>query len=112
VHSVAEQAHVFLIQMLLPITAGVSQHEFERTRDELVERFGGVTAYVQTPAQGLWTRPDGRQEADRLIMVEVVAPAFDRSWWHGYASDLAARFDQQVIHVRALAVDVLDPQAV
>jgi hypothetical protein len=103
---------VILIQLLLPIAGRVAQHEFERTRDELVARFGGVTAYVQTLAEGVWTRPDGRQEADRSIMVEVVAPTFDRPWWHAYAIDLAVRFDQQVIHVRAMTIDVLDPQAV
>jgi hypothetical protein len=103
---------VVLIQLLLPVAGRVAQQEFERTRDELVAGFGGVTAYVQTLADGVWTRPDGRQEADRSIMVEVVAPTFDRSWWGAYATNLAARFGQQVIHVRAMTIDVLDPQAI
>ena len=44
-------------------------------------------------------------------MVEVVAERFDRGWWREYSDRLAQRFAQDAIHVRALQVDVLDPDA-
>ena len=83
-----------------------------RTRRELVDAFGGVTAYQRTPAEGVWTSPQGSRERDDVIMVEVVALRFDRRWWRDYAGQLADLFQQSAIHVRALQVEVLDPDAV
>jgi hypothetical protein len=78
------------------------------TRRELVDRFKGVTAYVRSPAKGLWTTPDGHTEADDVVMVEVVTEAFDRAWWRTYSATLAERFAQDTIHVRALPVELPD----
>jgi hypothetical protein len=103
-----------LIQVLLPVDAtdgALDDGRFARTREEMAARFKGLTAYVRSPAKGLWTAPDGRTEHDDVVMVEVVAERFDRAWWHGYAETLAERFHQQVIHVRALPVDMLDDEA-
>jgi len=77
----------------------------EQTRRELVRRFSGVTACLRSPAKGLWTSPEGQIEADDVVMVEVVAPTFERGWWREYASTLASRFGQDVIHVRSLTID-------
>lgn len=103
-----------LIQLLLPIT-GSSQHNrmaaVAQTRSELVERFNGVTAYLRSPAKGLWTAPDGRTEADDVVMVEVVTETFDRAWWRTYSATLAGRFEQETIHVRAIQVEMPDPDA-
>jgi hypothetical protein len=103
-----------LIQLLLPISAqedAAAEKLVAQTRAEIVERFGGVTAYVQTPAHGEWIAPGGRRDRDQLVMVEVVAPTFDRSWWRNYADTLARRFAQEAIHVRALPVELLDDDA-
>ena len=43
-------------------------------------------------------------------MVEVVAERFDRTWGRD-TQRLARRFEQEAIHVRALQVDVLDPDS-
>ena len=80
------------------------------TRRELAARFKGVTAYVRSPAKGLWTAPDGHTEQDEVVMVEVVTDAFDRAWWRTYSVTLANRFRQQAIHVRALAIQMLDKE--
>lgn len=97
-----------LIQLLLPVTSGDRSASFAQTRAELAERFAGLTAYVRSPAKGLWTAPDGRREEDEVVMVEVVTETFDRAWWKSYATMLARRFSQQTIHVRALSVTMLD----
>ena len=100
-----------LIQLLLP-TAGVTAPEsatpLAQTREELVSRFGGLTAYVRSPAKGLWTADAGHVEQDDVVMVEVVADRFDRSWWRPYAATLATRFGQDTIHIRALPLELLD----
>ena len=41
-------------------------------------------------------------------MVEIVTEKFDRAWWRAYAATLAARFNQERMHVRAVPVDMLD----
>jgi hypothetical protein len=103
---------VVLIQMLLPFgSAARDDARFRRTREELIATFGGLTAYSRAPARGEWLPPDGPREVDELVVVEIVAPEFDRTWWRGYAETLAARFEQQVIHVRAMHIEVLDPAA-
>jgi hypothetical protein len=104
-----------LIQLLLPAAAaendGVTAGRFTTTREELVEAFGGVTAYARSPAQGLWTSPDGEPAQDEVVMVEVVTDAFERAWWTSYEKVLAERFAQDVIHIRAIPVSVLDAEA-
>src|SRR5687768_18471899 len=102
-----------LIQLLLPTRGATSAGgltPLAQTRRELAERFDGLTAYVRSPAKGWWTAPDGHTEQDDVVMVEVVTPTFDRAWWHTYAATLAARFDQESIHVRAVPVDMLDEE--
>jgi len=100
-----------LIQLLLPTTGtarGDAMTPLAQTRRELAERFDGVTAYLRSPAKGLWTAPDGHTEADEVVMVEVVTRTFDRPWWRAYAGTLARRFGQDIIHVRALPMDTPD----
>jgi len=98
-----------LIQLLLPTAGEAGDHAMTalaETRRELAEEFKGVTAYLRTPAKGLWTAPDGHIEVDDVVMVEVVTQTFDRVWWRTYSSRLAQRFEQETIHVRALPVDM------
>jgi hypothetical protein len=104
---------MFLIQLLLPAPADTAAADprLGETRRELVARFGGATAYVRAPAYGDWTAPDGSREHDTVVMVEVVAPRFDRNWWRPYERTLAARFDQEVVHIRATTVEMLDEDA-
>ena len=100
-----------LIQVLLPANGGTPADgvaPLAQTRGELAQRFRGLTAYLRSPAKGLWTAPDGHTEQDDVVMVEVVTDSFDRDWWRTYAATLAERFGQESIHVRAVPVDLLD----
>jgi hypothetical protein len=100
-----------LVQLLLPATAAPSGGDtamLDLTRSELAKRFSGVMTYIGSPADGLWTAPDGHMEQDDVVMVEVVTPTFDRHWWRSYAAKLAGRFRQDAIHVRAVPVKAAD----
>lgn len=100
-----------LVQLLLPMNGAAGSDRLlplAQTRRELTERFNGLTAYVRSPAKGWWTAPDGQTEQDDVVMVEVVTDTFERTWWRAYATTLAERFGQDSIHVRALAVEMLD----
>jgi hypothetical protein len=94
-----------LIQILLPLQpTPENKAGLERTRRELIDRCQGVTAYVRSPARGAWLAPDGTEEHDDVVMVEVLDDHFDRDHWRGYARQLAGRFGQKEVHVRALPV--------
>ena len=99
-----------LVQILLPLRRNDGSEQppdrFRAVRSELVDRFGGVTAFSRAPAEGLWN--DGEQiDRDQLILVEVMDPALDRAWWADYRARLEARFEQEELVVRALSLDRL-----
>ena len=100
-----------LVQLLLPVFdnegARIRDDLFVDVRRELTERFGGVTAYLRSPASGLWVRHDGAVDRDDVVMVEVMVDALDRPWWRDYKRRLERAFRQDVIVVRAFAIDTL-----
>lgn len=102
---------MFLVQLLLPAFgndgARFPAEEFARVHRELTERFGGVTAYLRSPASGEWKRDDGRLERDEMLMVEAMTPALDRPWWEAYRRELERRFRQEFIVVRAWPIEGL-----
>ena len=101
-----------LIQLLLPIVQGTGSDgpmtPIAKTREELAAQFKGLTAYLRSPAKGVWTASDGHTEQDDVVMVEVVTDRFDRDWWRSYTTMLSKRFRQDAIHVRALPIQALE----
>lgn len=99
------------MQILLPIANNEGQpfgdEVFVNTRAELTERFGGLTAHLRAPARGLWKAGDGDISRDDIVILEVMAESLDAAWWRAYRSTLEARFQQDVIVVRATAIVVL-----
>lgn len=94
-----------IVQILLPLRRprGEAQpgERFKATREELVERCGGVTIYSQAPAEGLWD--DGEEVViDPVVVFEAMDPAFSRNWWAVYKRRLAERFEQDEIMLRAI----------
>jgi hypothetical protein len=99
---------MFLIQLLLPLYdnrgEAFSKVYFDDVRNALTERFGGVTAFLQSPALGLWKESQDKVSRDEVVMFEVMASELDEEWWKEYRSSLEARFKQQELVVRGLAV--------
>ena len=100
-----------LVQRLLPLydTAGerFPATLYARVKDELTERFGGLTAYARAPAEGLWEAPHGRTQRDDIVVYEVMIEELDRAWWTGYRQELEQRFRQRELVVRAHAISRL-----
>jgi hypothetical protein len=100
-----------LVQIILPLFDNDGQPFAPRTfgdvRAELTQRFGGATAYTRAPAQGTWEDEAGHVRHDDVIVVEVMAESLDRAWWAAYRSELAARFRQDEVVVRATAMEML-----
>ncbi|HXD17108.1 MAG TPA: hypothetical protein VN654_08825 [Vicinamibacterales bacterium] len=101
----------FLVQVILPVYDNdgvpISREQFARVRRELASQFGGVTAYTRAPAEGLWESPEGDLHRDDVVVVETMTEQVDRRWWADYSQELAARFRQQAVIVRALAFESL-----
>ena len=102
---------MFLIQLLLPLYDNDGRQfnaaSRSRIRRELTQKFGGVTAYTRAPAEGTWEDADGQTHRDDIVIVEVMTEVLDREWWQSYAADLASRFDQEEVIVRATAFESL-----
>lgn len=100
-----------LIQILLPLYdnagAGLPAGLFERTRQELIDRFGGLTAYTRAPAKGLWQEEASTTVRDDIVIYEIMADALDGAWWREYRGTLEHRFRQETIVVRAQAITLL-----
>ena len=102
---------LYRIELLLPLADNDGRRfgaeVFAEVRETLVERFGGLTAYSRSPAEGLWEEGGGGRSRDDIVIFEVMAPALDRDWWRGYRAELERRFRQDEIVVRAQAVERL-----
>jgi hypothetical protein len=94
----------YLIQLLLPRNRGSESHPaalFQQVREELNEKFGGVTVYSRSPAEGLWTTDGDEVVRDEIVLFEVMAKKLGRRWWRKYRRELEQRFEQTEIIVRA-----------
>ncbi|WP_024869255.1 hypothetical protein [Pseudoxanthomonas suwonensis] len=100
-----------LIQLYLPLRDNdgnaFPKAMFDAVREDLASRFGGVTAFVRSPAVGLWEDEDGSVQRDEVVLFEVMAAHVDHGWWAAYREDLQRRFRQEEILVRASAVERL-----
>jgi hypothetical protein len=101
---------MYVIQFLLPLRDNTGEpfarSDFERVRSELAERFGGVTAFLQSPATGVW-KEEGDTMRDELVLFEVMVPHLERTFWRSYREELERRFRQEQVVVRALEAEPL-----
>jgi len=80
---------------------------FDTIREDLTKKFGGVTAFVRSPAVGLWENDDGAVCRDDVVLFEVIVKALERDWWSSYRSKLERQFSQDAILIRATEIDLL-----
>ncbi|WP_288492422.1 hypothetical protein [uncultured Pseudomonas sp.] len=96
---------MYLIQLLLPLNDNDGQRLpgalFQEVREELVARFGGLTAFSRASVEGLCQDEAERVEDDELLVYEVMTEALDRAWWADYRRRLEAAFRQREILIRA-----------
>jgi len=101
---------MYLVQILLPRADGegtpFAPEELDRVKEELAERFQGVTAYLQAPAEGLW-RNGGKSESDDILVFEVMIPEVDPADWKRRRLDLERRFRQDTVIIRYLPMSLV-----
>lgn len=94
-----------LVQLLLPLHDNHKQAfpiaYFNKVREDLTNRFGGVTAFVRSPAVGLWKENSADINRDEVVMFEVVTEQLDKAWWADYRKQLQDKFRQDELLVWA-----------
>ena len=102
---------MYLIEIFLPLYdnegRAFEREDFARVRNELAERYGGVTAFTRAPAEGVWRAESGDLARDELVIFEVMTKELDRDWWTEYREALRRRFHQEELLVRATATELL-----
>jgi hypothetical protein len=101
---------MYLVQLLLPLynNSGMrfEQELYSEVRNELMGRFGGITAYTRAPVHGLWH--DSEQIVrDDLIIYEIMVQELDKKWWCEYRGTLENRFQQDTLVMRAHKIQFL-----
>jgi hypothetical protein len=102
---------MYLIQILLPLYDNDGNafpgELFGQVRNELVNDFGGLTAYTRAPVSGLWQESANETVRDDLVIYEVLSQQLDQQWWANYRRMLEQRFKQERLVVRAHPVQML-----
>lgn len=99
-----------LVQILLPKFdndgKAFPSTAFEAVASELTSRFGGLTAYTRSPAEGRW-RDQGETKHDDVVVLEVMVDTVDRCWWRSFRVRMEKVFRQERIIVRAQRIDII-----
>lgn len=66
-----------------------------------------MTAFLRSPAVGLWKEGEEELTHDEVVMFEVIAKEMDKDWWAGYRIELQDRFSQDELLVWASQITKL-----
>jgi hypothetical protein len=98
---------VHLIQILLSLRDDEGRFfpaaNFDRLAQMLTEKFGGVTSFTRSPAEGRW-KQEGSTTHDDIVVIEVMTDELDREWWSGLRERLRREFHQDDVLIRSQSV--------
>ena len=99
---------MYLIQLLLPLQDNDRQkfpaEYFDTVRHDLTHRFGGVTAFVRSPAVGVWKESEEQLNREDVVMFEVMSSELDKEWWAEYRKTLQQKFRQEELLIWASSI--------
>lgn len=102
---------MFVVELFIPLDLpdgrSTPPATLDRIKAELTERFGGVTAYLHSPAEGAWKPGPETVVHDRVARFEVMVDDVDTRWWHSYRRALESELQQDQILARLYQVTVL-----
>lgn len=76
-------------------------------KQQLVEKFGGISMYEQAPITGLWKENEQAVQRDRLMIFEVMATTIDVDYWRALKEKLQKKFRQQEVLIRRMNIGVV-----
>lgn len=99
----------YVIQIFLPLKATPAPPgAASRLRQQLTEKFGGVTAFTRSPARGAWRNPENTVEMDDIVVIETMADSIDHAFWRQLRADLMRELDERDILIRAHEVQKIE----
>ena len=100
-----------LVQLLLPVSDNKGNpfpdSVLARVKQTLIDKFGGVTAFERSPAQGVWAQGSAPQQHEDVVTIEVMVDTIDEAWWSGLRLTLERELGQQEIVARAFSIRML-----
>lgn len=99
-----------LIQILLPLEdddGPFPAEQYDQLEQELTDRFGGVTSFSRSPAEGRWKQGDADTEHDDIVVLEVMTKDVDRAWWAALRERLTKEFRQDELVIRCQPIERL-----
>ncbi|MCF0075275.1 hypothetical protein LZD49_32645 [Dyadobacter sp. CY261] len=103
---------MYLMQIFLPTRDNqgdsIPEEHFLALRDELTDRFGGVTIYTRAPVEGIWKPSENNAQVDQLVIYEVLLGSLEISYWKKVKSRLETSFMQAQIMMRYFNVVQID----
>ncbi|RFS17727.1 hypothetical protein [Emticicia sp. C21] len=103
---------MYQIEILLPLADNKDKpfksEYFEQVQQHLTEKFGGLTAFTRTPAEGLWKQSKGSKAThDDIIIFEVLTPTIKKGWWQDYKEELKVIFRQEDIIIKVMKMELV-----
>jgi hypothetical protein len=99
-----------LIQILLPLQDDEGRtfpsEQYDRLAQELTERFGGVTNFARSPAEGRW-KQSGSTKYEDMVVMEVMTETVDHEWWSDMRQRLMREFRQDEVVIRCQPIERL-----
>lgn len=99
---------MYLMQILLPVLDNEGDaypaETFETIAGELTARFGGLTSFMRSPAEGRW-KQEGRTDYDEIIVLEVMTAELDRAWWKALRARLETTLRQKEVVIRVQPIE-------
>ena len=96
------------VQILLPVSDNKGNHFpselYADIRNELVEKYGGITAYTRSPAKGLWKENNEKVVYDDIVIYEVMAETLEMDFWRLLKEELKRKFDQDDLIIRVTEI--------
>jgi len=78
----------------------------ENIAAELTSRFGGLTSYTRSPAEGRWNE-GSKTSYDEIVVLEVMTRHFDKDWWKQFRAGLEKKLKQKELLIRAQRIEII-----
>lgn len=100
-----------MIQIYLPLYdpdgKAFPQRYYEKIKEELNEKFGGLTMYTRSPAEGLWKEDQQKTVKDDLLILEVIASELEQDFWRQYKHNLKKIFKQEELLINCASIVII-----
>jgi hypothetical protein len=100
-----------LVQVFPPLRDNQGEpfpfRQFEQVKERLAKKFGGVTAFLNSPGQGVWRESPQNFIKDDVLTFEVMSESLDGDWWSAYKEELERGFRQSALVIRKMQIEIL-----